>query len=371
MTPPVSPALPAASARPGVFGKARKSAAARTAAVLAVAALTLSACSTGPAASAPANSAAQTASSDFPVTIKHAFGETTVPEQPKRVVTVSWVNDDVAIALGVVPVGLPKNEWGGNDLGSTPWKDAALEKLGAGFGSDAAPVRFSEADGVNFTEIAKLDPDVILGAYSGLKEEDYKKLSEIAPVVAYPDIAYGTPWQETTSMIGTALGKEAEATKLIADTEATIKDKVSKYPQLAGKTYIYGNLEPAKSDGVNVYTANDNRPRFLDSLGMKLAPVVEENSKGSSEFFIPWSAEKANELESDVFVTWVPDAATAGSIQADPLLGQIPAIKSGALVADSDNTLTLSISASSPLSLPWSLDTFLPQLASAADKAAK
>ena len=37
------------------------------------------------------------------------------------------------------------------------------------------------------------------------------------------------------------------------------------------------------------------------------------------------------------------------------------------LVADSDNTLTLSISASSPLSLPWSLDTFLPQLASAAD----
>ena len=369
MTPPVFSALPAAPAR--VFGKARSSAAAKASAVLAAAALTLSACSTGPAASAPADTAAQTASSAFPVTIKHAFGETTVPEQPKRVVTVSWVNDDVAIALGVVPVGLPKNEWGGNDLGSTPWKDAALEELGAGFGSAAAPVQFSETDGINFTEIAKLNPDVILGAYSGLKEEDYKKLSEIAPVVAYPEIAYGTPWQETTSMIGTALGKEAEATKLIADTEATIKDKVSKYPQLAGKTYIYGNLEPAKSDGVNVYTANDNRPRFLESLGMKLAPVVEENSKGSEEFFIPWSAEKANELDSDIFVTWVPDAATTGSITADPLLGQIPAVKSGALVADSDNTLTLSISASSPLSLPWSLDTFLPQLASAADKAAK
>ena len=372
MTPPVSSALPAVPARLGVVSKARKSAAAKTAAVLAAAALALSACSTGPAASAPADSAAPTtASSDFPVTIKHVFGETTVPEQPKRVVTVSWVNDDVAIALGVVPVGLPKNEWGGNDLGSTPWKDAALENLGAGFGSAAAPVQFSEADGINFTEIAKLNPDVILGAYSGLKEEDYKKLSEIAPVIAFPETAYGTPWQETTSMIGTALGKDAEATKLIADTEATIKDKVSKYPQLAGKTYIYGNLEPAKSDGVNVYTANDNRPRFLDSLGMKLAPVVEENSKGSEEFFIEWSAEKANELESDIFVTWVPDAATTASITADPLLGQIPAIKSGALVADSDNTLTLSISASSPLSLPWSLDTFLPQLASAADKAAK
>lgn len=345
----------------------------KTAAVLAAVALTMSACSTGPAGSAAgsAPAASQSASSAFPVTIKHVFGETTIKEQPKRVVTVSWVNDDVAIALGVVPVGVPKNEWGGNDKASTPWKDSALESLGAGFGSEKAPVQYSEADGVNFTEIAQLNPDVILGAYSGLKEEDYKKLSEIAPVVAYPELAYGTPWQETTSMIGKALGKEAEATKLISETEATIKDKVSKYPQLAGKTYIYGNLEPAKADGVNVYTANDNRPRFLDSLGMKLAPVVEQKTVGSKEFYIPWSAEKANELDSDIFVTWVPDAATTGSITADPLLGQIPAIKSGALVADSDNTLTLSISASSPLSLPWSLDTFLPQLASAADKAAK
>ncbi|MDQ0848534.1 iron complex transport system substrate-binding protein [Arthrobacter sp. B3I9] len=371
MTAPVSTDLPPSSSRAGRLRKARKSAAAKSAAVLAATVLSLTACTTGAASSAPADSAAPSASSAFPVTIKHVFGETTIPEQPKRVVTVSWVNDDVSIALGVVPVGVPKNEWGGNDLGSTPWKDAALEKLGAGFGSEKAPAQFSEADGVNFTEIAKLNPDVILGAYSGLKEEDYKKLSEIAPVVAYPDIAYGTPWQETTTMIGTALGKKAEATKLVADTEATITDKVSKYPQLAGKTYIYGNLEPAKSNGVNVYTANDNRPRFLDSLGMKLAPVVEEKSKGSSDFFIPWSAEKANELESDIFVTWVPDSATTASIKADPLLGQIPAIKTGALVADSDNTLTLSISASSPLSLPWSLDTFLPQLAAAADKAAK
>jgi iron complex transport system substrate-binding protein len=295
------------------------------------------------------------------------YGETTIEKQPTRVATVSWVNDDVAIALGVVPVGVPKNEWGGNDKGSTPWKDAALEELGAGFGSEKAPVQYSEADGINFTEIAKLTPDVILAAYSGLTEEDYKKLSEIAPVVAHPELAYGTPWQESTTIIGKALGKETEAEKLISDTEATIKEKVAEYPQIEGKTFIYGNLEPAKGDGVNVYTANDNRPRFLSSIGMKLAPVVEEKSKGSKEFFLPWSAEKANELESDVFVTWVPDSSTAKAIKSDPLLSQIPAIKNGALVADSDNTLTLSISASSPLSLPWSLDTFLPQLATAAD----
>ena len=336
-------------------------------AVLAAAAHTLSACSTGPASSAGDASASSSSSSQFPVTIEHVYGETTIEKQPTRVATVSWVNDDVAIALGVVPVGVPKNEWGGNEQGSTPWKDAALEELGAGFGSEKAPVQYSEADGINFTEIAKLTPDVILAAYSGLTEEDYKKLTEIAPVVAHPELAYGTSWQDSTSIIGKALGKDAEAAKLVSDTEATIKEKVAEYPQITGKSFIYGNLEPASADGVNVYTANDNRPRFLSEIGMKLAPVVEENSKGSKEFFIPWSAEKANELESDIFVTWVPDAATTDSIKSDPLLGQIPAIKNGALVADSDNTLTLSISASSPLSLPWSLDTFLPQLASAAD----
>ena len=336
-------------------------------AALAAVALALTGCSTGPASPTAADAPGQLAGSAFPVTIQHVFGETIIEEQPTRVVTVSWVNDDVAIALGVVPVGVPKNEWGGNDQGSTPWKDAALEDLGAGLGSDKAPVQFSEADGVNFTEIAKLNPDVILGAYSGLSEEDYRKLSEIAPVVAHPEVAYGTSWQDSTAIIGKALGKNAEATRLVADTEATIQGKVSEYPQLAGKSFIYGNLEPAKGDGVNVYTANDNRPRFLSEIGMKLAPIVQENSKGSQEFFIPWSAEKANELASDVFVTWVPDATTADAIKTDPLLSQIPAIKNGALVADSDNTLTLSISASSPLSLPWALDTFLPQLASAAD----
>lgn len=343
-----------------------KSAGAATAAF--AVALSLAGCSTG-STTAGAETSSAASSTAFPVTIKNVFGETTISKQPTRVATVSWVNDDVAIALGVVPVGVPKNEWGGNEQGSTPWKDAALEKMGAGFGTEKAPVQYSEADGINFTEIAKLTPDVILAAYSGLTEEDYKKLSEIAPVVAQPEVAYGTSWQDSTTIIGKALGKSTEAAKLVSDTEATIKDKVAAVPQIAGKTFIYGNLEPDKGDGVNVYTANDNRPRFLTEIGMKLASVVEDNSKASKEFFIPWSAEKANELQSDVFVTWVPDASTTDAIKADPLLSQIPAIKTGALVADSNNTLTLSISASSPLSLPWSLDTFLPQLASAADAA--
>jgi iron complex transport system substrate-binding protein len=356
---------------PGTTRRALFKTAGKATAVLAAAALTLSACSTGPAASTSDASSASTSTTQFPVTIKHAFGETVIKEQPKRVVTISWASDDIAIALGVVPVGVPKVDWGGNDKGSTPWKDEALEKLGAGFGSEKAPVQFSEADGINFTEIAKLNPDVILGTFSGLEEADYKKLTEIAPVVAYSEVAFGTPWQESTTVIGKALGKEAEAAKLVADTEATIKDKAAKYPQIAGKTFIYGNVDPATPDFNGVYTAYDSRPRLLSLLGMKLAPVVEKASAGSEEFFIPWSAEKSNELDADVFVTWVADPATADAIKADPLLSQIPAIKKGSFVTDSDKSLSLAVSASTPLSLPWALDTVLPQLGKAADAVGK
>ncbi|NKX55158.1 iron-siderophore ABC transporter substrate-binding protein [Arthrobacter mobilis] len=341
----------------------RAAAAAAAAALL----LTLTACSTGPASGAGPSAAAD--SGGFPVTIKHAFGETVIEEQPERVATVAWVNADVSLALGVVPVGMAKDEWGGNDNGSTPWKDAKLQELGAAIGTDKAPVQYSEADGIAFDEIAALTPDVILAAYSGLSQEDYDTLSKIAPVVAYPDQAWGTPWQESTRMIGKALGKEAEAEELVATTEQAIAEKAADYPQLKDKTFIYGNLEPNRGDGINIYLEEDNRPRFLTSLGMTMSPFVAKEGKDSPEFYLPWSNERANELESDIFVTWVPDAKTKDAIIKDELLGQIPAVKTGALVADSDNTLTLSISAASPLSLPWALDKFLPLLGEAADAA--
>ncbi|WP_294567391.1 iron-siderophore ABC transporter substrate-binding protein [uncultured Arthrobacter sp.] len=344
----------------------------RTRALLAAAAvLSVSACSTGPASGESAGSGGNEAGAAdaFPVTIEHALGETVLEEKPERVATVSWVNADVSLALGVVPVGMPTDTYGGNDQGSTPWKDTKLEELGAPIGSEDAPVQYSETDGLPFDDIAATDPDVILASYSGLSQEDYDTLSDIAPVVAYPETAYGTAWQDSTRLVGEALGLSGQAEDLVADTEKAIEDAAADYPQLEGKSFIYGTLDPAGAEPVSLYTANDNRPRFLSSLGMKEAEVISSAAEGSDEFFIPWSAERANELESDVFVTWVPDEATKDAIATDPLLGQIPAVKSGALVADSDNTLTLSISAASPLSLPWALEEFLPLLGDAVDNA--
>ncbi|WP_127784367.1 iron-siderophore ABC transporter substrate-binding protein [Rhodococcus sp. X156] len=338
------------------------------AAVSVVLGLALAGCSTGTSDDSAATEPTTSSSTAYPVTIKHSFGETTLAKQPTRVATVSWVNADVALALGVVPVGMSKDEFGGNDKGSTPWKDEALKKAGAEIGTSKAPAQYSETDGINFTEVAKAQPDVILAAYSGITQEEYDKLSKIAPVIAPPGVAYGTSWQDSAKMIGQALGKSSEADTLIADNEKLIAEKVAQYPQLKGKTFIYGNLDPSAAEKIYLYTDVDNRPRFLSSLGMTLAPVVAQNAKGE-EFYVSWSPERADQLAADVFVSWVADAKTVDTIKADPLLSQIPAVKNGALVTTSDNTLTLSLSAASVLSIPWALDQYLPLLADAAGKA--
>ena len=40
----------------------------------------------------------------FPVTVTHKYGETVVPEEPERVVSVGVTEQDVLLELGVVPV---------------------------------------------------------------------------------------------------------------------------------------------------------------------------------------------------------------------------------------------------------------------------
>src|SRR6218665_2496489 len=58
---------------------------------------------------------------DFPVTIPHAFGETTIPAKPQRIVTWGWASQDAVIALGEVPVGIPHFAYGGDADGAPVW----------------------------------------------------------------------------------------------------------------------------------------------------------------------------------------------------------------------------------------------------------
>ena len=328
-------------------------------------ALSLAACSTGASGSTEsAASASVGADADaFPVTIEHVHGSTTVEKAPTRVATLGWSDQDFALALGVAPVGAVKITWGGNAQGSTPWYDAKLTEVGA-----SPPTRYSDADGAPVEEIAKLAPDLILATNSGITKDEYTKLSKIAPVVAYPDAAWGTAWQTSLDLVAKALGRTSQAATIKQETEASIAAAATKYPQTQGKTFIFGSLTPTDTSSISYYTPLDNRPRLLADLGMENAPVIEELSEGSTEFFKTLSAEQAGTLDADVFVTYTEASGEMQKYLEDPLLSQIPAFASGGWVDASDKTDSLGLSAPSPLAIPWAMDRFVPLVAAAVDR---
>lgn len=338
------------------------------AAAAAVLALALSACSTG-ASGSPDDAAASPTGADpsaFPVTVHHVYGDTVISKVPTRVATLGWSDQDFALALGVAPVGAVKVTWGGNAKLSTPWYDAKLASLGA-----AEPTRYDDADGAPIEEIAKLAPDLILATNSGVTEEEYAKLSKIAPVVAYPGEAWGTPWQTSLAMVSKALGREKQAPAVLQATEDSIKAAATKFPQTQDKTFIFGSMSPTDNSKIDYYTPLDNRPRLLVDLGMKNAPVVERLTRGSTEFFRTISAEQASTLASDVFITYTETDADMAKLLKDPLLGQVPALTTGGWVAATNKTDSLGMSAPSPLSIPWAMEKFVPTVAAALDRSAK
>ena len=162
----------------------------------------------------------------FPVTLTNTFGTTTIPKKPERIVTLGWNAQDVVYALGETPVGMPKVTYGPTAAGVTAWDADKFDP--------AKTELLDTSDKVPFEKIAALKPDVILAPYEGFDAATYKTLSDIAPTVAYPGAPWQTTWQDQTLLVGEALGKKAEAEKLIA----VIKDKsaqvASEHPEFKG-----------------------------------------------------------------------------------------------------------------------------------------
>ncbi|WP_017934340.1 iron-siderophore ABC transporter substrate-binding protein [Nocardioides sp. Iso805N] len=339
----------------------------RTCGIVAATALTaaaLTACSTGSTSSddAGAGGSASTAAdtSAFPVTIDNAnFGSVTIDKQPTRVAALGTQDGDNLLALGVVPVGVTKITWGGDSKGSTPWFEDQLAKLGG-----TMPAQYDDSDSVPIDEIAKVAPDLILATNYSLTKQQYRQLSKIAPVVAYPGAAWTTSWQDSLTLDAKALGLESKGQQVLDQTDAAVAAAKTTNPDLAGKTFIWGALETTDLSSVSYYTPEDGRPSFLASLGMVNAPIIEKLSK-KGQFYGTVSAERYADLKSDVFLTYGEKASDAQTYTNDKLIGQIPAIKAGHLATFLADPTALAGSSPDVLAIPYAIDHFIPKIAAA------
>lgn len=337
-------------------------------AVGAVAALSLpvlAACSTGSTSdTTDAPDPTTTAEADaFPVTVESALGTAEIAEAPTRVVTIDYVDADIALALGVVPVASQKVVWGGTEEGSTAWFDDKL----AEFEGAEAPERLDMTDGVPVKQILNLEPDVVIGTAGGIQQADYDALTEAGiPVVGYPGTPWLTPWRESVEIVGEALGRTDEAAEAISTTEAAIEETKEAYPQLEGQKIAYTFLNPADTSTIGFYNAQDARPLLLEELGAVTPDIVSEVVPADT-FYQTMSSERASDVDADVLLTDVNDVKEIDIITSDPLYSQIPAIADGHLYAEVDHTVALPMSAPTPLSIPYAMEHFIPKVAAAVD----
>jgi len=301
--------------------------------------------------------------SNYPLIIEHAFGETVLESKPERIATIFWGNHDVPLALGVVPVGISKANYGVTDgSGLLPWTIEGFNNLGVD-----SPVLFDDVSGLDFEAINAVKPDVILAAYSGITQEDYDLLSQIAPVVAYPTVAWQTSWRDQILINSKGMGMQAEGEALVKELEQLIVDRTADYPQLKDKTAAFLYFSPTDLGTFYVYLPSDPRASYLVDLGMSFPDSLLELAKGSNSFALEISAENVDVLQDvDIIVTYGDDSLLA-TLQSDPLIGLIPAIEQGSVAIVTDGTPLAASGTPSALSIPATIDDFLEVISKAAD----
>ncbi len=302
-----------------------------------------------------------TAQDAFPVTIEHVYGETVIPAQPERVVTWGWAAHDAALALGVVPVGIPHFSYGGDENGLLSWDKEKFTEMGV-----EPPTVLDNSNSPPVEQIAALKPDLIIAVYSGITQEEYDVLSAIAPVVAYPGEPWGTSWRDTILITGEALGKKTEAEQFVAEADKFIKEEVAKRPALAGKTFA----AVAEYNGAAaVYAALDARTKFVEDLGLELAPGVNEQDPAKGEsFFFSQSFELFDQLDPDVLITFFETEEANAKFLATAGVATSRAVAAGAVAPVIGADFVNAVSPPTALSLRWGLPRYLDLLEAAAEK---
>lgn len=300
---------------------------------------------------------AQESDSAFPVTIAHKFGNTTLSEEPQRVVSIGFTEQDPLLAIGVTPIAV--RYWYGDEENAIfPW---ALDEA-----DGAQPQVLNMPYGnLNYEAILALAPDLISAVDSGITQEEYDNLSQIAPTIAQYDtyVDFGMPWQETTRLIGKALDRSEQAEAAIADVEASLAAMRANYPQFEGAT-VSVSYKTAETYGY--YTGQDGRGRFFTDLGFVVPD--EQNELAGDSFYYYLSEERVDLLDQDLLVFLALQFYEGGSevarevINSDPLLSQLDAVQDGRVFFVSDE-YDDALQFSTALSLQFLYENMAPEIA--------
>ncbi|MGG1660951.1 ABC transporter substrate-binding protein [Brevibacillus sp. NRS-1366] len=277
--------------------------------LLMVLSLLVTAC--GNEAGSPAQAAGQ-AQAEQTRTITHAMGKTQITGTPERIVVLTNQGTESLLALGIKPVGAVKS-WIGE-----PWFDHIKDQMSGVevVGDEVQP---------NVELIASLKPDLILGT-KVRQEKIYSQLSSIAPTVFTENL--GDSMIENFELYGTALNKDEEAAKVVADFNKMIEDTKAKLGEKTKMTISMARFQPNKA---RVYYKQNFAGVILDKLGFA-RPDAQNQDKFSEDI----AKEQMNVLDGDVFFYFASDregdtgaTKTAQEWLGDPLAQNLNVTKKG------------------------------------------
>ena len=288
---------------------------------------------------------------EFPMTLTHKFGTTVIPAAPARIATVDYAGADDLLALGVQPVTI-RHWYGDYENAIWPWAAPYLT---------TAP-EILRGD-LNFEQIARAEPDLIVALWSGIDQSEYEQLSRIAPVVAVPEGVgdYAMAWDDRALMTGQVIGKAAEAQAQVDAIRQRLADIAAAHPQWQGLT---APVAFVNDNGPGAYTAVDIRPQLLATLGFRNPPAIEA-MKGTSPFAVYFSKEALDPLDADLLI-WLDGTGDFAPIRALAARRFLAAATEGREIFMGEE-ITGAFSHATLLSLPRAIDLMVPMIEAALD----
>lgn len=293
--------------------------------------------------------------------VEDMFGEVEIPEPEDGeldVVALGWSDAEIALALGVEPIAI--HDWlgfGEDHHGVGPWATELVQ-------GDPEVIPRSDEE-LDYEQIQVLEPDVILNVNSGYDEQEYSRLSEIAPTVSGPEGAenFNPGWENHTRLIADALGLSEEGEELVAETEDRFATAREEAPEFDGVEAITGSKF---GEAYGLSYSGDMRWDIMEELGFEMyGPAAEmEPNEG---FFADVSEEQVEVFDAEVAVLF-PIGYTLEELESDPLIDSLDVVaEDRAVLLDDGEDLVQAFSAGSPLSIEVVLEELTPQLKEAVE----
>ena len=245
--------------------------------------------------------------------IQHATGETCVPLNPQRIVTIDPTMLEAALALNQKPVGSPLN-----------FVLPSMDKEGI--------VDLGDSERINLERVLALKPDFILGeAYATVP---YAQLAQIAPTVLI-NFQHSGQWKENFAFAGKVLGKSEEVERVMADYYQRAKEFQQQIDSSNNEVSIV-RIYPTH---INLYTKAGFIGTVLEDAGLSRPPSqdldlqeTERLTGDTIQYTI--SKEVIDKADGDamfvIVTSWNPEAKDLlASLKADPLWSKLEAVEQG------------------------------------------